>query len=76
MPAYLFGLLGLLSVVGLVNMVMAGPDDDPRGPVAGWLHLGHQVLTTSFSLLMLLLVASFFPPEVIRSWLPAQEATP
>ncbi len=52
MPAYLFGLLGLLSVVGLVNMVMAGPDDDPRGPVAGWLHLGHQVLTTSFSLLI------------------------
>jgi protein-S-isoprenylcysteine O-methyltransferase Ste14 len=52
MPAYLFGMLGLLSVMGLVEMVMTGPDGDLGGPVAGWLHLGHQVLTTAFSLLI------------------------
>ena len=28
-------------------MFQAGPGDDPRGPAAGWLHLGHQALTTS-----------------------------
>jgi protein-S-isoprenylcysteine O-methyltransferase Ste14 len=52
MPAYLFGLMGLLSVYGLLAMIQAGPSDDPNGPAAGWLHLGHQVLTTSFTLLI------------------------
>ena len=52
MPAYLFGLMGLLSVMALVAMIQAGPDQDPRGPAAGWLHLGHQALTTSFSVLI------------------------
>jgi protein-S-isoprenylcysteine O-methyltransferase Ste14 len=52
MPAYLFGLMGLLSVLTLISMIQAGPSDDPRGPAAGWLHLGHQTLTTSFSVLI------------------------
>ena len=52
MPAYLFGLMGLVSVVTLVSMFQAGPSDDPRGPAAGWLHLGHQALTTTFTLLI------------------------
>jgi protein-S-isoprenylcysteine O-methyltransferase Ste14 len=52
MPAYLFGLLGLVGVVTLISMVQAGPSEDPRGPAAGWLHLGHQALTTSFSVLI------------------------
>ena len=52
MPAYLFGLMGLLSVLTLVSMVQAGPDNDPRGPAAGWLQLGHQALTTTFSVLI------------------------
>ena len=52
MPAYLFGLMGLVSVFTLISMFQAGPSDDPRGPAAGWLHLGHQALTTSFTVLI------------------------
>jgi protein-S-isoprenylcysteine O-methyltransferase Ste14 len=52
MPAYLFGLMGLASVFTLISMFQAGPGDDPRGPAAYWLHLGHQVLTTSFTALI------------------------
>jgi len=52
MPAYLFGLMGLVSAITLVAMYQAGPSDDPRGPAAGWLHLGHQALTTTFTLLI------------------------
>ena len=52
MPAYLFALMGLISVMTLIAMVQAGPNDDPRGPAAGWLHLGHQALTAAFSVLV------------------------
>ena len=52
MPAYLFGLMGLMHVLGLINMIQAGPSDDPRGAATGWLHLLHQVLSTAFSLLI------------------------
>ena len=52
MPAYLFGLMGFVSVLSLLSMIQAGPSDDPRGPAAGWLHLGHQALTTSFNVLI------------------------
>lgn len=52
MPAYLFGLMGLMNVLGLIGMIQAGPGDDPRGPATGWLHFGHQLLSTSFSLLV------------------------
>jgi protein-S-isoprenylcysteine O-methyltransferase Ste14 len=52
MPAYLFGLMGLVSVFTLIAMFQAGPTEDPRGPAAGWLHLGHQTLTTAFSVLI------------------------
>ena len=52
MPAYLFALMGLISVYSLISMFQAGPSDDPRGPAAGWLHLGHQALTTSFTVLI------------------------
>ena len=52
MPAYLFGLMALASVVTLVSMLQVGPSEDPRGPAAGWLHLGHQALTTTFTLLI------------------------
>ncbi len=52
MPAYLFALMGLVSVFTLLSMFQAGPSDDPRGPAAGWLHLGHQALTTTFSVLI------------------------
>jgi protein-S-isoprenylcysteine O-methyltransferase Ste14 len=52
MPAYLFGLMGLLSGLALLSMIQAGPGDDPRGPAAGWLQVGHQALTTSFSVLI------------------------
>ena len=52
MPAYLFGLLGLAGVFGLVTMMQNSPADDPRGAAAGWIHLGHQVLTTAFNILL------------------------
>lgn len=52
MPAYLFALMGLVSVYTLISMFQAGPSDDLRGPAAGWLHLGHQALTTSFTVLI------------------------
>lgn len=52
MPAYLFGLMSLINVFGLINMAQAGPADDPRGAATGWLHFGHQLLTTSFSVLV------------------------
>ncbi|MGE3272833.1 MAG: isoprenylcysteine carboxylmethyltransferase family protein [Chloroflexota bacterium] len=52
MPAYLFGLMGLMNVLGLINMAQAGPSVDPRGAASGWLHLGHQALTTAFSVLV------------------------
>jgi protein-S-isoprenylcysteine O-methyltransferase Ste14 len=52
MPAYLFGLIGLLSAYGLAGMLQAGPSDDPRGAATGWLHLGHQTVGTAFSLLL------------------------
>jgi protein-S-isoprenylcysteine O-methyltransferase Ste14 len=52
MPAYLFGLMGLSSVLSLIAMIQLGPNDDPRGPAAGWLHLGHQALTCTFSALI------------------------
>ncbi|MCC7368922.1 MAG: DUF1295 domain-containing protein [Chloroflexi bacterium] len=52
MPAYLFGLMGLLNVLGLIAMAQAGPGEDPRGPAAGWLHFGHQLLSTAFALLV------------------------
>jgi protein-S-isoprenylcysteine O-methyltransferase Ste14 len=44
--------MGLVSAYTLVSMFQAGPSDDPRGPAAGWLHLGHQALTTSFTILI------------------------
>lgn len=52
MPAYLFGLMGLMNVLGLITMIQAGPSEDPRGPATGWLHLIHQSLSTAFSLLV------------------------
>src|SRR5262249_20248701 len=52
MPAYLFGLMGLVSIFTLISLFQAGPGDDPRGPAAGWLHLGHQALTTTFTVLI------------------------
>jgi len=52
MPAYLFGLMGLVSIYTLISMFQAGPSDDLRGPAAGWLHLGHQALTTTFTVLI------------------------
>ena len=52
MPAYLFGLMGLVNGLGLISMVQAGPGVDPRGAATGWLHVGHQLLSTAFSLLI------------------------
>lgn len=52
MPAYLFGLMGLMNLFGLVDMLQAGPSDDPRGAASGWLQVGHQILSTAFSLLV------------------------
>lgn len=52
MPAYLFGLMGLMNVLALVAMLQADPASDPQGPAAGWLHLGHQALSSSFSVLI------------------------
>jgi len=33
-------------------MLQTGPAEDPRGEAAGWIHLGHQVLTTAFNILL------------------------
>lgn len=52
MPAYLFALMGLMNVLGLVAMFQADPSADPRGAATGWLHLGHQALTSGFSVLV------------------------
>jgi protein-S-isoprenylcysteine O-methyltransferase Ste14 len=52
MPAYLFGLMALMNVVGLANMLQAGPSDDPRGAATGWLHVLHGALSCAFSLLI------------------------
>lgn len=52
MPAYLFGLMGLAGAFALVAIIQAGPSHDPRGPAAGWINLGHQVLTTAFNVLI------------------------
>ena len=52
MPAFLFGLMGLMNVFGLVTMIQAGPGEDPRGGRDGWLHFVHQSLSTGFSLLV------------------------
>jgi protein-S-isoprenylcysteine O-methyltransferase Ste14 len=52
MPAYLFGLVGLLSAVNLVAAMQAGPAADPQGTATGWLHLGHRALTATFSVLV------------------------
>jgi protein-S-isoprenylcysteine O-methyltransferase Ste14 len=52
MPSYLFGLMGLVSVYTLISMSQAGPGNDPRGPAAGWLHVGHQALITTFTVLI------------------------
>jgi protein-S-isoprenylcysteine O-methyltransferase Ste14 len=52
MPAYLFGLMGLMNVLGLVSMLQADPSSNPQGPATGWLHFGHQALSSSFSVLI------------------------
>jgi protein-S-isoprenylcysteine O-methyltransferase Ste14 len=52
MPAYLFGLMGLLSVLGLVGLAQTVPADDPRNGAAGWLRVGQQAVSTAFSLLL------------------------
>jgi len=52
MPAYLFALMGLMNVLGLIAMLQADPSGDPKGPAAGWLHFGHQALSSSFSVLI------------------------
>ncbi len=52
MPAYLFGLMGLMNVLGLISMLQADPSSDPQGPATGWLHFGHQALSSSFSVLI------------------------
>src|SRR3954469_13799388 len=52
MPAFLFSLMAFSNALGLIAMIQAGPDDDPLGPAHGWLHLGHQTLTTGFSMLI------------------------
>jgi protein-S-isoprenylcysteine O-methyltransferase Ste14 len=52
MPAFLFSLMALSNALGLISMIKAGPDEDPMGPAHGWLHLGHQALTTAFSMLI------------------------
>jgi protein-S-isoprenylcysteine O-methyltransferase Ste14 len=44
--------MALSSVYGLIEMIQAGPAEDPRGPAAGWIHLGHQVLMTAFNVLL------------------------
>ena len=52
MPAFLFSLMAFSNAMGLMGLIQAGVDDDPLGPAHGWLHLGHQTLTTAFSLLI------------------------
>ena len=52
MPGFLFSLMAVSNGFGLMAMIQAGPDSDPRGAAAGWLHLGHQALTMLFSLLI------------------------
>jgi protein-S-isoprenylcysteine O-methyltransferase Ste14 len=52
MPAFLFSLMAVSNAMGLLGMIQSGPDEDPMGPAHGWLHLGHQTLTTAFSLLI------------------------
>jgi protein-S-isoprenylcysteine O-methyltransferase Ste14 len=52
MPAFLFSLMAFSNALGLIAMVQAGPDEDPLGTAHGWLRLGHQTLTTAFSLLI------------------------
>jgi protein-S-isoprenylcysteine O-methyltransferase Ste14 len=52
MPAFLFSLMAFSNTLGLIAMVQAGPDEDPLGTAHGWLRLGHQTLTTAFSMLI------------------------
>lgn len=52
MPAYLFGLMALVNVLGVISMVQADPSDDPRGAATGWLHVLHSSLSASFSVLI------------------------
>jgi protein-S-isoprenylcysteine O-methyltransferase Ste14 len=52
MPAFLFSLMALSNALGLIGLVQAGPDADPLGAAHGWLRLGHQALTTAFSMLL------------------------
>jgi protein-S-isoprenylcysteine O-methyltransferase Ste14 len=52
MPAYLFGLMGLMNVLGLVAKLQSDPSIDPQGAAAGWLHFGHQALSSSFSVII------------------------
>src|SRR5690349_20582404 len=42
MPAFLFSLMAMSNALGLMAMLKSGPDSDPAGPAAYWLHLGHQ----------------------------------
>ncbi len=52
MPAFLFSLMALSNTLGLIAMIQAGPDEDAMGTAHGWLRLGHQALTTAFSMLI------------------------
>src|SRR3954464_14315277 len=52
MPAFLFSLMAFSNALGLIALIQAGPDDDPLGTAHGWLRLGHQTLTTAFSMLI------------------------
>jgi protein-S-isoprenylcysteine O-methyltransferase Ste14 len=52
MPAFLFSLMAFSNAQGLLAMIQAGPAEDPKGLAHGWLHLLHQALTTSFSVLL------------------------
>src|SRR4051812_31099994 len=52
MPAFLFSLMAFSNAMGLIALIQAGPDDDPLGTAHGWLRLGHQTLTTAFSMLI------------------------
>src|SRR3954470_3968888 len=52
MPSFLFSLMAFSNALGLIALIQAGPDDDPLGTAHGWLRLGHQTLTTAFSMLI------------------------
>lgn len=52
MPAYLFGLMALMNILGLIAKLQSDPSSDPQGAAAGWLHFGHQALSTSFSVII------------------------